>query len=544
MPEYLSPGVYTEEVPSGPRPIEGVGTSTAGIAGPTERGPVTPRLVTNWGEFRRWYGDVIPVATSFAPFAVRGFFENGGVRLFVARVTRSDAATARLDLPTATAQLLRIEATGAGEWGNRLYVRVMQGSRRDSAGNPVGFRITILYFRTAPNPFVDPLDPTKIGDAHRVDPDVIEDYDDLSADPLDGNNVLMRINSNSTLIHVSFTDTTIPPAAPNAAPPPPPAPPFAPLANGADGVAPMSSTQYKGNPALPPDQRTGLAALANIDEVALLFVPDEVHPSLDQANRSDLMNEIVSQCELLADRFAILSVPGGQGLVQNIIPPRDTSYAAIYYPWIRVFDPYTRDTVLVPPAGHVAGIYARSDRERGVHKAPANEVVRDIIAQDINATRKPLEFTLARGDQDILNPRGINVIRDFRSDRRDIRVWGARTLSSDPLWRYVNVRRLFNFVKESVDEGTQWVVFEPNDQNTWAAVRQVVAAFLTLVWRSGALFGVTEEQAFFVRCGPDTMLPADIDAGRLIVEVGIAPVKPAEFVIFRFQQKMTELAAA
>jgi phage tail sheath protein FI len=209
-----------------------------------------------------------------------------------------------------------------------------------------------------------------------------------------------------------------------------------------------------------------------------------------------------------------------------------------------VFDPFTRDTVLVPPAGHVAGIYARSDRERGVHKAPANEVVRDIITRDINATRKPLEFTLARGDHDILNPRGINVIRDFRADRRGIRVWGARTLSGDPLWRYVNVRRLFNYVKESVDEGTQWVVFEPNDENTWARVRQVVADFLTLVWRSGALFGATEEQAFFVRCGPDTMTPADIDAGRLIVEVGIAPVKPAEFVIFRFQQKMTELVAA
>ena len=161
-----------------------------------------------------------------------------------------------------------------------------------------------------------------------------------------------------------------------------------------------------------------------------------------------------------------------------------------------------------------------------------------------NATRKPLEFTLARGDHDILNPRGINVIRDFRADRRGIRVWGARTLSGDPLWRYVNVRRLFNYVKESVDEGTRWVVFEPNDENTWARVRQVVADFLTLVWRSGALFGATEEQAFFVRCGPDTMTPADIDAGRLIVEVGIAPVKPAEFVIFRFQQKTTELVAA
>jgi len=191
----------------------------------------------------------------------------------------------------------------------------------------------------------------------------------------------------------------------------------------------------------------------------------------------------------------------------------------------------------------VAGIFARSDRERGVHKAPANEVVRDIVNRDINSTRKPLEFIISKGDQDILNPRGINAIRDFRADRRGIRLWGARTLSSDPLWRYVNVRRLFLYVEESVDEGTQWVVFEPNDYATWARVRQVVSNFLTLVWRSGALQGTTEDQAFFVRCGPDTMTQADIDAGRLICEVGIAPVKPAEFVIFRIQQKTVELAA-
>jgi phage tail sheath protein FI len=540
MPEYLSPGVYTEEVPSGPRPIEGVGTSTAGIVGPTERGPATPRLVTNWGQFRRWYGDVLPVATSFTPFAARGFFENGGVRLFVARVTGAGATAALFDFPTGTAQLLRIEAIGDGDWGERLFVRVAHGSRIDQFGNPAGFRITLLYYRTMPPlPLVDPLDPATIGNLDRVDPDAVEDFDDLSADPLDGNYVLMRINSTSTLIHADFTNTALPPNAPTV----PPAPAFVALAGGADGAA-VDAVDYAGNPALPPDGRTGLAALEGIDEIALLFVPDEVHPALSPANQAQLTGTLVTQCELLADRFAILNVPAGQGLVQNILPPRDTSYAAIYYPWIRVFDPYTRDTVLVPPAGHVAGIYARSDRERGVHKAPANEVVRDIITRDINATRKPLEFTLARGDQDILNPRGINVIRDFRADRRGIRVWGARTLSSDPLWRYVNVRRLFNYVKESVDEGTQWAVFEPNDDNTWARVRQVVADFLTLVWRSGALFGATEAQAFFVRCGAETMTPADVDAGRLIVEVGIAPVKPAEFVIFRFQQKLTELVAA
>ncbi|MGI9301129.1 MAG: phage tail sheath family protein [Gammaproteobacteria bacterium] len=540
MPEYLSPGVYVEEIASGPRPIQGVGTSTAGFVGLTERGPTTPRLTTNWGDYRRWFGDVIDIGTSYLPYAARGFFENGGARLFVARVTRNDAVTASLDANTTDgAQDLRISAVGAGVWGNGLFIRISDSSKTDANGVAIGFRVTVLYYRIPPNPFVDPFDPANIGDPNRVDPDLTEDYDDLEFDPLGNNYVINRVNANSTLIHVDWTDNTIAPARPDNQP-------FGQLITtaGDDGAAPMSAVEYEGNSALAPDQRTGLAALEIIDEIALLCAPDHVHPALNVVNQTQLMNAVVNQCERLQDRFALLNVAGGQGLVQNINPPRDTSYAAIYYPWIRTFDPFSRDTVLVPPGGHVAGIYARSDRERGVHKAPANEIVRDIINRDINATRKPLEFTIGKGGHDILNPRGINVIRDFRADRRGIRVWGARTLSSDPLWRYVNVRRLFNFVEESIDEGTQWVVFEPNDENTWARVRQVVSDFLTLVWRSGALQGATEAQAFFVRCGPETMTPADIDAGRLICEVGIAPVKPAEFVIFRIQHKTVELAAA
>src|SRR5262249_55103225 len=163
MPEYLSPGVYVEEVASGPRPIQGVGTSTAGFVGLTERGPETPRLVTSWGSYLRWFGDVIDEGTSFLPYAARGFFENDGQRLFIARVRRNDAATATMDFPTANgAQNVRIAANGAGGWGDRIFLRIADGSLTDAAGNPVGFRITMLYFREAPNPFVDPLDPANI----------------------------------------------------------------------------------------------------------------------------------------------------------------------------------------------------------------------------------------------------------------------------------------------------------------------------------------------------------------------------------------------
>jgi phage tail sheath protein FI len=236
---------------------------------------------------------------------------------------------------------------------------------------------------------------------------------------------------------------------------------------------------------------------------------------------------VITHCESLRDRFAIIDAAQGESNVSTLNPRSswDTKYAAFYYPWLKVYDPLSKTYKLAPPGGHVAGIYARSDAERGVHKAPANEVVRGAV---------DLEFAITKGEQDILNPRGVNCIRAFPG--RGIRVWGARTLSSDALWKYVNVRRLFLFIEESVDEGTQWVVFEPNDEKLWARIRQSITEFLTRVWRDGALMGKTPEEAFFVKCDRTTMTQDDIDNGRLICLIGVAPVKPAEFVIFRIAQ--------
>jgi hypothetical protein len=193
----------------------------------------------------------------------------------------------------------------------------------------------------------------------------------------------------------------------------------------------------------------------------------------------------------------------------------------------------------------VLGIYARTDSARGVHKAPADEEVRGIVTPDLPGPGNvgPLEFRTSKGVQDILNPRGINVIRDFRADKRGIRVWGARTMADDPEWKYVNVRRLFIFLEESVDEGTQFVVFEPNKEATWAIVRRRISSFLTRVWREGALMGATSEEAFFVKCDRTTMTQDDVDNGRLICLIGVAPVKPAEFVLFRVGHKTLEAEA-
>ncbi|TFH41318.1 MAG: phage tail sheath family protein, partial [ANME-2 cluster archaeon] len=234
---------------------------------------------------------------------------------------------------------------------------------------------------------------------------------------------------------------------------------------------------------------------------------------------------IVEHCEKMKDRFAILQAKQSAGDVARLEPPNDSKYAAFYYPWINMIDPVTNNKKLVPAGGHIAGIYARSDTERGVHKAPANEVVRG--AQE-------LQFNLTKAEQDILNPKGVNCIRAFPG--RGIRVWGARTTSSDPLWKYLNVRRLFLYIEESIEQGTQWVVFEPNNERLWARVKQSITQFLTTVWRDGALMGLTPDEAFFVKCDRTTMTQDDIDNGRLIVMIGIAPVKPAEFVIFRIAQ--------
>jgi uncharacterized protein len=525
MPEYLAPGVYVEEVSSGSKPIEGVGTSTAGFVGATERGPEEPKFISSWLAFQRHYGGYIP-KTSYLAYAVEGFFQNGGQRCFVGRIA-SNGAT----LATGAIGDLNVYAVGRGAWGNRIQIKVAKATRAPEGED--WFRIFVLYYKETPDPFVDPTDKEQITNKDRREPDVLEDYDNLTTRLGASNNVVTKINTTSRLIRVAWADPD--------APAPPDVQDFTPIGdNGTDGD-PLTATDFRGTlgtlPGLPPDdadllgQGRGLAALVTIDEVAILMAPDEVQttPDLSQVTR-----DVIIQCETLKDRFAIVSAKQAAGAIETIGPPVDTKYAAFYYPWIKVYDPTINDMRLIPPTGHIGGIYARTDIERGVHKAPANSVM-------VNASN--LQLPVTKADQDILNPKHVNCLRDFSADGRGIRVWGARTMSSDPEWKYVNVRRLFIFIEESIDEGTQWVVFEPNDESTWAAVRRNITSFLISVWRSGALMGQTQDEAFFVRCDRTTMTQDDIDNGRLICYIGIAPVKPAEFVIFRISQKTVEASA-
>lgn len=329
-----------------------------------------------------------------------------------------------------------------------------------------------------------------------------------------------NVNTRSALVEVAtglgFSDSDLSkfPIAPGGA--------WETMSGGDDKLSDLSADDFVGVDG-GSGARTGIQALEDIDEVSICIAPGMW--------ASTIHSSLIQHCEALKDRFAILDPQDGLSIegIRAFREPLDTKYAALYYPWLEVRDPSVRRNVVVAPSGHMAGIYARVDVERGVYKAPANEVIRGItkIAQDVT-----------KREHDMLNPRNINVLRFFPG--RGSRVWGARVVTSDAAWKYINVRRLFIYVEESIDEGTQWVVFEPNDEPLWARVRQTIANFLTSVWRTGALQGLKPDEAFFVKCDHTTMTQDDIDNGRLICLVGIAPVKPAEFVIFRIQQKTLE----
>ncbi len=291
------------------------------------------------------------------------------------------------------------------------------------------------------------------------------------------------------------------------------------LAGGDDALGGLTSDDFVGVDG-GSGNRTGIQAMEDITDVSIVIVPGMW--------ASVIQSALITHCESLKSRFAIIDPPNGLDIagIRTFRAPLDTKYAALYYPWVVVRDPSLAQDVAMATSGHMAGLYARVDNDRGVHKAPANEVIRGIqkLADDVT-----------KREQDLLNPENINALRYFPG--RGNRVWGARVITSDAAWKYINVRRLFIYVEQSIDRGTQWVVFEPNDEPLWARVRQTIENFLTTVWRSGALQGGKASEAFFVKCDRSTMSQDDIDNGRLICLIGIAPVKPAEFVIFRIQQK-------
>jgi phage tail sheath protein FI len=644
MPEYLSPGVYVEEIEIGAKPIEGVSTSTAGFLGETERGVTKPKLVTSWLEFQRVFGSYFGAGKYF-PYGVEGFFRNGGQRCYIGRIVKSSATAASLAIKAGdNTDALTVRAIGEGSWGNRIVVKISKSTSST-------FKLSLFYWKKLPFELYDP----EVDSTTSPRPSMTEVFEGISLDASSPDFYETKVNSVSNLINLpkasvikipaaiegtaqSGSQTTIVLSADTPANitltggwvsitggtgkkqvrkitaydsgnktatveqwkiAPDNTSKYQLLQYLEDGfesieltglareintnpkdsqidlgdaastehdhyknmrieiiegtgqgqvrkitaydetskiatldevwqTIPDNTSKYRIDNSSPafsladftrtdsntPGQKKGLTAFEEIDEISIVYSPNS------QA-LTGLTDALIDHCELLKDRFAIIDSAKGP----NPTKPRDTKYAAFYYPWVKIVDPETSALLSIPPGGYVAGIYARTDAERGVHKAPANEIVRGANS---------LEFTISKGEQDMLNPQGINCIRAFGG--RGIRVWGARTMSSDALWKYINVRRLFLFLEESIEEGTQWVVFEPNDEKLWARVKQTIVQFLTRVWKDGALMGTTPEEAFFVKCDRTTMTQDDIDNGRLIVLIGVAPVKPAEFVIFRIAQ--------
>ena len=509
MPEYLSPGVYVEEVERGSKPIEGAGTAVAAFVGFAEQGPVNqPTFVPNWTEFVSTFGGFIK-GVYLAP-SVYGYFQNGGGRCYVTRLPGGEEEAAE---PKAVAALpsqaqpaiesLSITALEAGPAGAEISVEVVKPG---GEGVPED-QFNLIVRRGAAEEVFENLSFSKAKAAR---------------------NVVDVVNKESKLIRVAEKEAALSMAERT------PNPGTYSLTVGeakTTALAKVSSDVIVGDAS----ERTGISGFEVAEEVTMVCCPDLM--ALYQAGNLSMEGvkavqlAMIAHCENMKDRFAILDCPPGL-TPQQVKDWRmkeagyDTKYGAVYYPWVRVANPAGNgESVLMPPSGYMAGIYARSDTERGVHKAPANEVVRGAMG---------VEMQVTKSEQDILNPIGVNCIRSFPG--RGIRVWGARTLSSDPAWRYINVRRLFNFVEESIQAGTQWVVFEPNDMDLWARIRRDITAFMTMVWRSGALFGATPSEAFYVKCDAETNPPEARDLGQVVIEIGLAPVKPAEFVIFRISQ--------
>ena len=611
MPEYLTPGIHVEETTLRSRSIEGVQTSTLGMVGVTEYGPVPhpsrdgqavagPMLVTSAAEYERFYGGLMNRAMPCRlALAARAFFANGGQRLYVQRVfvptavsvgTGPEDDLARIELPVgANDPVVRWEARWPGAAGSRLQVVTrFRRSENVQAGTQLRGLLPGAAVETAalvagqPPVLADDRAPTNLQVVTQVDgmlglrdgagevtapvPDQAAFHITVDVEVHFGDRVDLyrglELGAEHSRYISSVLHATEPAdesclvwlagAEPEGAGPAQPSPTAAAvlaalvspgeqgvqLVGGSDGdeLTP-SALQGHARDSDTSSPATGLAALSDVDDIDIVAMPDSTYFQ-DQDSAAQAVDALIAHCERDRYRFALIDPPENAS-VSNVRAFRarfDSTFAALYYPWLRISDPTpgpdpgVLPTPLdVPPSGAVAGIFARTDTERGVHKAPANQVVRGITELVTHITAR---------EQDVLNFDGVNALRYFEG--RGNLVWGARTVSSNPQWKYVNVRRLLIYLEHSIEKSTQWAAFEPNDEPLWEQIRRTIGNFLTSIWRSGALMGTKPEEAFFVHCDRTTMTQNDLDNGRLVSLVGIAPTRPAEFITFRIAQWTAE----
>lgn len=624
MPEYLAPGVYVEETSFRQKTIEGVSTSTTAFVGATRFGPDAgePPLLTSFSEFERIYGGLDQLAFeseepthNYVAQAVRAYFEEGGRRLYVARVVDQTAQRAFIDLG-GSPSLLRFEARHPGAAGNfditlifKAGENILGSAPRDPTQPLSNDRVPILRGVRAGDivlatetaspvgalelyqvqDFVDggrstyrllPAEPDSPAEALALEDFSIvraltvsvitgalgrfsdqQSWEDLNFraehaesfftvfQPAPANlrtqlyvPLVVSVDSANRLDAVA--DLLILDSLANGPANVPALTIFSGLnddestdaqrsarlflTSGSDGLR-LGAADYEGDADHP---KTGLRTLEDLEEISIIAAPGSTHSEGGDTG-ADVRRLLISHCERMRYRVAVLDSVNNQ-LISEVRADRstiDTTRAGMYYPWITIADPITETDIYLPPSGFVSGIFARNDIERGVHKAPANEVLR---------LAKGLEISINKAQQEVLNPDGINVIRFFEG--RGYRIWGARTATSDAEWKYMNVRRYFAFLERSIELGTQFAVFENNGLTLWANVRSTIQDFLFNEWKQDHLAGATPDEAFFVRCDRSTMTQNDIDNGRMICLIGVAPLRPAEFVIFRIGQKTVDSA--
>jgi len=469
--------------------------------------------VTSWSQFEQLYGGF--AEGCMLPLAVYGYFQNGGSIAYICRVANNKPAgkPAQAALPAADRTLGLPATVTSLEPDADITVLIETsdlGDADDAASEgPAPFNLTVV-------------------EAGQT----VESFPNLTLGAGDRNAATV-VNATSTKIKIDIDlddavdlSSMIDVMKPGA---------YA-LEKAAPVPVPVNGRGFAGSETA----RRGINGLAIADDVTMVIVPDLVTAARKDDGSIDLglwkavQTSLIAHCELQANRMAILDAPPGMTPQQikewrSDVAMYDSPFATLYYPWIKVENPIGTNgdrEVFIPPSGHIAGLWARTDESRGVWKAPANDTIRGCL---------DVERAITQNEQSLLNPIGINCIRPFGT--RGIRVWGARTLASDTDWRYINVRRLFNMVESTIMEGTQWAVFEPNDVTLWEGVSRTLTGFLRGLWSAGALFGTSAEQAFYVKCDAETNPPESIDEGKLIVEVGLAPVKPAEFVVFRISQQ-------
>lgn len=555
--DYFAPGVYVEEVDRGSRPIEGVSTSVAGFIGFTEdiRGGAElfkPMLVTSWTQYLEYFArpnsNGFTEFDAYLPFSVRGYFLNGGGRCWITSIGTQ--------LP------------GIGQANSKRQAPPLEIPRR---GNRPSLNLFIRpeEFDNGPikikiqdgTPLALPPAKDVDGESDEIegeslltiprnsgqffslkvcrDEQVLEEYNHLSMDPKSqAQAAIYVVEALKNSKYVSIQDIAKP-GMPIARRP----------LNGEYELLPPApnSTPEKFAHEIEGDrsERTGVLGIFEIDEITMICFPDLMRAYeaqiLDLEQVHGVMETMISMSEGSTsgdmpgptNRMVVLDSPPDRTKPQDVVDwlddfGRRSMFAALYYPWVKVPNPRNAGRpILVPPSGHMMGVWGRTDESRGVYKAPANEVPRGItgLAYDVNFR-----------EQELLNPLGINCIRKFPN--RGIRIWGARTLVEPDKteWRYISVRRLISYIERSIEAGTQWAVFEPNDEELWTQVRYTVSNFLERIWREGALFGATPSQAFYVKCDAENNTPETITLGRLYIDVGVCPVRPAEFVVFRISQ--------